>query len=580
MIKKTLTLIVLMVAMTAMFAQAANLFFSEYVEGASNNKAIEIFNGTGDPVDLSGYTVKLGSNGGTWSTTNILNMTGILDDGEVYVIANSAASAAILAVSDVTSTVTYFNGDDALGLFQGDTLIDAIGTYLEDPGTAWPVAGTDAATLNHTLIRKPTVTQGNTSWVASAGTTIDNSEWIVQPQDYITDLGSHTFNPGAQQAASPTFDPPAGVYSSAINVTLATTTANGVIRYTTDGSEPTATSTQYSAPIPVSTTTTIKAKTFATGMDPSYTSTANYTFPVMISNIAALRAAAADGTTVYHLSNEVILTMQQAWRHQKFIQDATGAILIDDYPGIITTIYNIGDGITGITGTLSRYTTGMLQFWPTLNSPAATSTGNVIVPQTVTIADINSNIEMYQSRLVRINNVHYESATGDYAAQTSYNVLDNTGTIVMRTQFSDADYVVNPTPMHTGNFNMYCIVTQYNTTNQVTPRMLSDFNPPVSNEDDVLTPAGITLHGNYPNPFNPETTISFSMDKAAPAQVVIYNQKGQAVRTIDIPLAGKGTSNLVWNGRDDSGLSVASGIYYFRLKSGAYSSTKKMVLMK
>lgn len=579
MIKKTLTMLVLMVAVSAIFAQAANLFFSEYVEGASNNKAIEIFNGTGDPIDLSGYTVKLGSNGGTWSTTNILTMTGILDDGDVYVIANSSASAAILAVANVTSTVTYFNGNDCLGLFQGDTMIDIIGVYQQDPGTAWPVAGTDGATLNHTLIRKPTVTQGNINWTASAGTTIDNSEWIVHPQDYITDLGAHTFNPGSQQASSPTFNPPAGVYSSAINVTLATTTTGGVIRYTTDGTEPGATSTQYSTPIPVSATTTIKAKTFATGMDPSYTATATYTFPVMMNNIAALRAATADGSTVYHLANEVILTMQQAWRHQKFIQDATGAILIDDYPGVITTTYNIGDGITGITGTLSRYTTGMLQFWPTINPQPASSTGNVIVPQVVTIAQLNANMEQYQSQLVRLNTVHYENPTGDYAAQTSYNLLDSTGSITMRTQFSDADYIVNPTPMHTGNFNVYVIVTQYNTTAQVTPRRLADFNP-VANEDETLVPMNISLKGNYPNPFNPETTISFVMDKPAPATVTIYNQKGQIVKNYDLPLAGKGTTSLVWNGKDDNGLSVASGIYYFRLKSGAYSSTKKMVLMK
>jgi len=580
MVKKTLTLIVLLAAMSAIFAQAADLFFSEYVEGSSNNKAIEIFNGTGDPVDLSNYTVKLGSNGGTWSTTNILTMSGTLDDGEVYVIANASANAAILAVSDVTSTVTYFNGNDALGLFHGTTVIDMIGVYQQDPGTAWPVAGTDGATLNHTLIRKPTVISGNTDFIAGAGTTIDNSEWIVQPQDYITDLGTHTFTPGAQQAAAPTFDPPAGVYSSAISVTLATTTANGVIRYTTDGTEPTATSTQYGNPIPVSVTTTIKAKTFATGMNASLTASATYTFPVMVSNIAALRSSAADGATVYHLTNEVILTMQQAWRHQKYVQDATGAILIDDYNSIITTTYAIGDGITGLTGTLSRYTTGMLQFWPTLNSPAATSHNNVIVPQLVTIADLNNNQETYQSHLVRLNNVHYDNATGDYAAQTSYNLLDNTGTITMRTQFSDADYILNPTPMHTGNFDMYVIVTQYNTTAQVTPRMLSDFNPPTANDDEFNVPMGIALKGNYPNPFNPETTISFQMDKAAPAQVTIYNQKGQVVKNFDLPQAGKGITSLVWNGKDDNGLSVASGVYFFRLKSGAYSSTKKMVLMK
>ncbi|HNW24755.1 MAG TPA: chitobiase/beta-hexosaminidase C-terminal domain-containing protein, partial [Candidatus Cloacimonas sp.] len=492
--KKALILIVMLAATAAIFAQvyAVDLFFSEYVEGTSNNKALEIFNGTGDPVDLSNYTIKLASNGGTWSTTNTLTMSGVLDDGEVYVIANSGAEASILSIANVTSTVTYYNGNDVVGLFNGTTLIDIIGVYQQDPGTTnWPVAGTASATAEHTLIRKPTVIQGNTDFVAGAGTNADDSEWTVHPQNYFADLGQHTFDPGApQQAATPTFNPPAGVYGNPISVTISSTTPGATIRYTTDGSEPGETSTLYSAPVAVATTTTLKAKAFASGFSPSYTATASYIFPVQLANIAALRAAAADGTTIYQLANEVILTMQQAWRHQKFVQDATAAILIDDYNSIITTPYNIGDGITGITGTLNRYTTGMLQFWPVTNPGPATSTGNVIIPQLATIAEITNNAETYQSRLMRLDNVHYASPSGDYAAQTSYDLVDATGTIVMRTQFSDANYI--GTPMHQGNFNVYVIVTQYNTATQVTPRMLSDFNP-VANDDEVHTPFAIQL---------------------------------------------------------------------------------------
>lgn len=579
--KKALITIMMLAIMVAIFGQAADLFFSEYVEGGSNNKALEIFNGTGDPVDLSAYTVKLGSNGGEWSTTNIITLSGVLDDGDTFVIANAGASPAILAIAGVTSTVTYYNGDDAIALFNGATMIDIIGVYQSDPGTAWNVAGTEGATLNHTLIRKPSIVEGNLDFIAGAGTNQDDSEWIVHPQDYITDLGMHTFEPGGgEQAATPTFNPPAGVYASAVNVTISSTTPGAQIRYTTNGSEPTATSTLYSTPIAISTSTTLKAVAFATGMDPSYVATAAYTFPVMVSNIAALRAANADGTTVYHLSGQVFLTFQQTFRHQKFIQDATGAILIDDYNSVITTPYNVGDGITGITGTLNRYSTQMLQFWPTMNSPAATSTGNSIPTPVVTIADINNNIEMYQSRMVRINTVHLESATGNYASGMSYNLLDASGTTVLRTQFYDADYILEPTPMHTGNFNLRAIVTQFNNTTQVTPRMLTDFNPPVANDDEVIVAAGANLIGNYPNPFNPETTIQFSLDKAAPAQVTVYNQKGQVVKNYNLTMAAKGITSLEWNGKDDNGLSVSSGVYYFRLKSGSYSSTKKMVLMK
>ena len=146
----------------------------------------------------------------------------------------------------------------------------------------------------------------------------------------------------------------------------------------------------------------------------------------------------------------------------------------------------------------------------------------------------------------------------------------------MRTQFSDADYI--GTPMHQGNFDVYVIVTQYNTAVQVTPRMLSDFNP-VANDDEVLIPRNIELLGNFPNPFNPETTIRFRMDKSAPAELTIYNEKGQVVKTINT-ITTQGINSVVWDGKDLSGKQVSSGVYFFRLKSGSYSSTKKMVMMK
>jgi hypothetical protein len=122
------------------------------------------------------------------------------------------------------------------------------------------------------------------------------------------------------------------------------------------------------------------------------------------------------------------------------------------------------------------------------------------------------------------------------------------------------------------------IIAHFQSTAQITPRMLADFNP-VSNEDPTLSPAQVSLIGNYPNPFNPDTTIQFQMVNAAPAHVTIYNQKGQTVRNFVVQ-ASQGINNLHWNGMDDSGTSVSSGVYYFRLKSGSYSSTKKMVLMK
>ena len=575
MIKRTLLPLLMLGLISLMFAQAADLFISEYVEGSSNNKAIEIFNGTGAAVDLSNYSMKLASNGSpTWSTTNSVTLSGTLANNDVFVIANAQANPTILGVADMTHTVTYFNGNDCLGLFHGDTIIDIIGVLGTDPGTAWPVAGTDGATLNHTLIRKPEVDSGNTDWIAGAGTNMDNSEWIVHPQDYVDDLGSHTFDPGgSEHAATPTFNPPAGVYAQPISVTISSTTPGATIRYTTDGSNPTETSTQYTSPISLDTNTTLKAIAFASGFDPSYVATASYIFPQVVQNMTQLRNQTVGDGTVYMVAGEVILTFKQNFRNQKFVQDNEAGVLIDDTAGMITTNYNLLDGITGLTGTIAFYN-NMLQLTPVADPGPATSTNNTIVPPTVTIAQINANVASYQARLVRIANAHFVES-GTFETGHNYTLEDDTGTIVFRTTFYDADYIGEPIPV--GNFNVRVLVNQFNQTPQVTARALSDWSG-VPNEDNVATPT--RLLGNYPNPFNPSTTISFTTAKAAPVQITIYNLKGQAVRTWNLETEAGGNHSVQWDGLDDNGLSLSSGVYFYRMFSGAYSSTRKMVLMK
>jgi len=89
------------------------------------------------------------------------------------------------------------------------------------------------------------------------------------------------------------------------------------------------------------------------------------------------------------------------------------------------------------------------------------------------------------------------------------------------------------------------------------------------------------LHQNYPNPFNPETTIAFSLPEAGTADLAVFNQKGQLVRSL---LSGQllpaGASSLVWDGRDDQGNPVSSGIYFSRLTCAGKSVSRKMVLLK
>jgi len=94
--------------------------FRNIFEGSSNNKALEIYNGTGAAIDLSNYTIYLYANGALQSVpTATLALTGTLANGDVYVIANSSSNSTILAIADITSSVANFNGNDAIGLLEG-----------------------------------------------------------------------------------------------------------------------------------------------------------------------------------------------------------------------------------------------------------------------------------------------------------------------------------------------------------------------------------------------------------------------------------------------------------------------------
>ena len=99
---------------------ATDLFFSEYVEGSSNNKALEIYNGTGAPVDLGqdGYAVDIYFNGQTTAGSRI-GLSGVVAPGDVFVLADVDADPAILAVADQTSNQNFFNGDDTIVLRKG-----------------------------------------------------------------------------------------------------------------------------------------------------------------------------------------------------------------------------------------------------------------------------------------------------------------------------------------------------------------------------------------------------------------------------------------------------------------------------
>jgi|GEM_PF-6025446 len=213
---------------------------------------------------------------------------------------------------------------------------------------------------------------------------------------------------------------------------------------------------------------------------------------VTVATIAELRQQAT-GTTVYTISGEVVLTYQQTYRSQKYIQDGTAAVLIDDYNGIITTQYEIGDGITGISGTISEYG-GMLEFAPTADPGAATSSGNVIAPQAVTLAQLTADFDEYEGELITIVGLVFDE-TGTFANGTVYAVHDGTATYSFRTTFYDVDYIGTPIPI--GAINVTVIPNSRTDGDYISARNLADFSaegPMLGVSPSTLSFGGVLLN--------------------------------------------------------------------------------------
>lgn len=168
-----------------------DLIISEYVEGSSNNKYVEIFNGTGAAVDLSNYELRLYTNGAsTPSNTNVLS--GTLANNTTVVYKN--ASATVYTGSATNQTSVAFNGDDAVALYKISTasFVDIFGRIGEDPGASWTSGA--FTTVDKTLVRNSNITSGVTITSGTTGFPTLATEWTQSNIDVVTNLGAHSYN--------------------------------------------------------------------------------------------------------------------------------------------------------------------------------------------------------------------------------------------------------------------------------------------------------------------------------------------------------------------------------------------------
>lgn len=193
-----------------------------------------------------------------------------------------------------------------------------------------------------------------------------------------------------------------------------------------------------------------------------------------VADLATLRAVTLPSPKAYLIPNEVVVTYveENSFRNQHYIQDATAGILIDDPSVALGASYLRGDGLLNLVGSLNVFH-GLLQFTPVAATAAVSSTGNAPAPIPLTLAELTANPLTYQSRLVRVNGVAFQDATGNFTNNSVHVLTQDADTFAFRT-FFDAEH--SGTAIPTGNLDLIGILrTLTDTSAALSPRSLADF---------------------------------------------------------------------------------------------------------
>lgn len=206
-----------------------DLFFSEYVEGTSNNKAIEIYNPSASAVNLgtAGYVVQNYANGTNAPSASIA-LTGTIQPGAVHVLVHISAEAALRTLANQTNGNLAFTGDDTVLLRKNGTngaIVDVFGQIGFDPGAQWTNSG--ISTQDRTLRRKSSINQGDTNGTNSFDPSL---EWEGFPVDTYSGLGTHSVGASLSLTAAPsTFAETAGPNASTGTVSVPAAVSSNIV---------------------------------------------------------------------------------------------------------------------------------------------------------------------------------------------------------------------------------------------------------------------------------------------------------------------------------------------------------------
>jgi hypothetical protein len=566
--------------------------------GATYNKDfVELFNKGTSAVDISGWSIQYQSAtnvANAWNF-NVIPANSTIQPGKYFLIAFGAASTtngvalptidfdyvsgtpAPLAMAAASGRVALVNTNTALpmGCNAGNTnIVDLVGFGPTTVCSETSPTAVLSVTLSAQRLNNGCTDNNNNS--------TDFNIAVPAPRNSST--AAYSCTAPSLSLLSPANNTVFNPLTTSVDISLATNnfnvangTGNGHIKYTINGG--TAIMKYDTTPIAIPVTSgnsyTVAIELVnnsSQSLSPAVGVTVTFTVDtfVTVADLAALRAhVAANGAGKYYqVSSSPVVTYTRTIRNQKYVQDTSGGILIDDNvtaPGVITTSVTAGDAISGLKGQSVLFS-GLLQLTPVANVTVASS-GNTVTPQVVTIAELNNASAItagtYESKLVQINGVTFDTTTANFPASNAtaanINLTIGSDVLTFRTAFSEANYMGTAKP--TSATNIIALVGRFNTTSQVTSRNTTDLNVPLSSSSfDNIN--GLTM---YPNPLS-GNTLNITSTANAAMSVQIFDLLGKEVMK----------ANVVNNAVNVAKLTA--GVYVVKITEEGKTATRKLVI--
>ncbi|NCT08486.1 MAG: T9SS type A sorting domain-containing protein [Flavobacteriia bacterium] len=511
----------------------------------------------------------VGNGGITWKYGHSRNQDIYLIDGSGLMLRRASDSYIEATIPGGIGDFTFEYRKAFTGTSERQLELLVNGVAISTSPIFGTVSGADTAVYNFTYtVNQPgsvTIRIKNIgTTTTNRQTTIDNIVWTAFSGTPIPSLTISS--PANNTIYNPTVTA-TDVNINVLNFNVANGTGDGHIHYTVNGG----------SVVMKYDTTAISLTSLTPGMYtvfvelvdishqpivPAVNATINFSIAsyVTVTDLAALRAdVIANGAGKYYqVSSTPVISYARTTRNQKYIQDSTAGILIDDVSETISTTMVAGDAISSLKGQTSLFN-GVLQISPLENSTVA-STGNIITPQVVTTAQITANIETYESKLVQINNASFSTADGlaVFVTNTNYNLNDGSD-IIFRTMLSEADYIGQVIP--SGAANRVLLVAEFNGTAQVVARSLADVTLSVDSFNSIKGFA------TYPNPVTSDN-FTITSNSAENKQVAIFNVLGEKVVS----------TNFTGTKSDINVANLSSGIYILKVTEGKKSATSKLII--